>query len=245
MGQDGDGNGKGIGIGRIALVGGDEFRAGCADMDAALLRETGAPRPRVAIIPTAAAMERPDLAAQNGARHFAALGADAAPLMALNAHDANSADIAAPIDGADLIYLTGGNPARLLDALRGSLLLAKLRAALKRGAIVVGSSAGAMVLGERMRFRGEWHDALGMVPGVVVLPHHERADPDAVLSDIADDLAAGTTALGIDGATGCVADGAGGWRVLGAGAVAVYAAGRWRRYVAGERFALAAKSQPN
>ena len=245
MAQRTNGNGSGNRVGKIALVGGDEFRPACAEMDAALLRETGASRPRVAIIPTAAALERPDLAARNGARHFAALGADAAPLMALNAQDANSADIAAPIDGADLIYLTGGNPAHLLDALRDSLLLAKIRAALKRGAVVAGSSAGAMVLGERMRFRGEWHDALGVAPGVAVLPHHERADPDAVLADIADELAAGTTALGIDGATGCVADGADGWRVLGAGAVAVYAAGRWRRYGAGERFALSAKSQPN
>ena len=45
--------------GRIALVGGDEFRASCKVMDAEILAATGVATPRVVIVPTAAAMERP------------------------------------------------------------------------------------------------------------------------------------------------------------------------------------------
>ena len=223
--------------GRIALVGGDEFRASCADMDAEILAATGVATPRVVVVPTAAAMERPDLAAANGVQHFNALGADAAPLMALNADDANDAALVSAADAADVIYLTGGNPAHLLGALTGSRLAAALRSALHRGAIVAGSSAGAMALGERMRFRGEWSDALGLAHGVAVLPHHERSDSERVAADLRGALPARITALGIDGATGCVSE-SDGWRALGAGSVARYRAGAWERFAAGDVFGL-------
>lgn len=223
--------------GRIALVGGDEFRASCRGMDAELLAATGVAKPRVVVVPTAAAMERPELAAANGARHFNGLGADAEPLMALTADDANDEALVAAADAADMVYLTGGNPAYLMGALAGSRLAEALRAALDRGAIVAGSSAGAMALGERMRFRGEWSEGLGLARGIAVLPHHERSDPERVAAELAGALPAGATALGIDGATGCVSEGAG-WRALGAGAVARYRAGAWERFGAGEAFGV-------
>lgn len=223
--------------GRIALVGGDEFRASCAGMDAELLAATGVAKPRVVVVPTAAAMERPELAAANGARHFNGLGADAAPLMVLNANDANDEALVAAADAADVVYLTGGNPAYLMAALAGSRLAAALRAALSRGAIVAGSSAGAMALGERMRFRGEWSAGLGLARGIAVLPHHERSDPERVAAELAGALPAGVVALGIDGATGCISEGDG-WRALGAGAVARYRAGAWERFGAGEVFGV-------
>ena len=206
--------------GRIVLVGGDEFRASCRGMDAEVLAATGVASPRVVVVPTAAAMERPELAAANGVRHFSALGAAAEPLMALTADDANDAALVAAADAADVVYLTGGNPAYLMGALAGSRLEAALRGALGRGAIVAGSSAGAMALGERMRFRGEWSEGLSIARGVAVLPHHEGSDPERV----AGELPAGVVALGIDGATGCVSEGAG-WRVMGVGAVTRYCAG--------------------
>ena len=96
--------------GRIALAGGDEFRTGCEPMDKAILTATGKPTPVALIIPTAAAFERPELAADNGARHFNSLGADAHPLMALDRKDAMDDGLASQLDSADLVYLTGGNP---------------------------------------------------------------------------------------------------------------------------------------
>lgn len=223
--------------GKIALVGGDEFRPACVDMDAELIAASGVERPRTLIIPTAAALERPELAAANGARHFNALGADATPLMALNAQDANDAALTAAADSAHIIYLTGGNPAYLLEALIGSLLLTRMASALERGAVLAGSSAGAMALGQWMRFRGQWSAALGVVPNVVALPHHERSDPDGILSELSGELPDGATALGIDGASGCIGGGAGGWRVLGGG-VTVYDKRGWRRFEAGEGFCI-------
>ena len=66
---------------RIALVGGDEFRPGCEEMDRAILDSTGLERPSLLVIPTAAAQEKPEKAASNGVSYFSALGADASPLM--------------------------------------------------------------------------------------------------------------------------------------------------------------------
>lgn len=217
---------------KIALVGGDEFRRGCEAMDAAILEATGSRRPRVSIVPTAAAEQNPAKAAANGVSWFSALGADVSAVMALGPADAADPDLLAPLAEADLVYLTGGDPAHLLNTLRGSLLLAALRDALARGAVVAGSSAGAMVLGSRMRYRG-WSDALGVVDGVTVLPHHERAEPDVVAAGMAGEAPPGQTVLGIDAMTAC-ADTGHGWRVLGTGAVTVYRGGASRRYGAGE-----------
>lgn len=222
--------------GKIALVGGDEFLPNCREMDNQLIEATGYVSPKVLIVPTAAATERPELAARHGVQQFEALGADVSPLMVVNSDDANDEDVIADVDKAELVYLTGGNPAYLLEVLHGSLLLRKITQGLERGMILAGSSAGAMVLGERMRFR-QWSDALGVVPGVAVLPHHERSSKSRTSREVAVETSDGVTALGIDGATGCFTEGDG-WRVLGVGSVTVYKGREWNTYESGEYFEL-------
>lgn len=225
--------------GRLALVGGDEFREGCEIMDAAIIAAAGKASPVALIIPTAAAFENPARAAENGARHFASLGADAAPLMALDRRDANDPAIAAEMDAADIAYLTGGNPAHLLDALRDSALLDAIRRGLSRGMVLAGSSAGAMVLGRHMRFRGAWTPALGLAGNIAVLPHHERADADAAFAELWQSAPDGlSAAVGVDGRTGIISEPAGGWRVLGAGGATVYRRERWERAESGGSFAI-------
>ncbi len=223
--------------GRIALVGGDEFRDGCEGMDAAILSATGKPTPVALVVPTAAAFQRPELAAQNGVRYFKSLGADAHPLMALNRKDAMDDSVASETIAADLIYLTGGNPAHLLETLADSALLDGIERALERGAVLAGSSAGAMVMGSWMRFR-EWRPALGIANGVATLPHHERSDPDSTLRELDSSAPDGLDAVfGVDGGCG-VLSGADGWTALGQGNVTVYKEGEWSRYNNGETFAI-------
>ena len=227
--------------GRLALVGGDEFREGCEDMDAAIIAASGKRSPATLIVPTAAAFENPARAAENGARHFAALGADAAPLMALDRRDADDPAIAAEMDAADIAYLTGGNPAHLLEVLRDSALLDAVRRGLSRGMILAGSSAGAMVLGRHMRFRGAWTPALGLAGSVAILPHHERADADAVFAELWQSAPDGlSAAIGIDGRTGIISEPAAvaAWRVLGVGGATVYRRERWDRAESGYLFAI-------
>ena len=216
--------------GPVALVGGDEFRAGCREMDLAILEATGKESPSVLILPTAAARQNPSKAASNGVAHFSAMGADASASMVVEPEDANDEEMVQPVDGADVVYLTGGDPAHLLRVLSGSALLERIEAARARGAAIVGSSAGAMVMGPWMRYR-EWRAALGLVE-VVTLPHHERSDPKRVSSDLIESAPDGLTVLGIDAMTACVLDDDG-WRVLGPGHVIVYRGGRWERLEAG------------
>ena len=221
---------------RILLVGGDEFRASCAGMDRHVLEATGASNPRVAIVPTAAAFENPGLAASNGVRHFTSLGASAYGLDVVRREDAESPRAVAQLDGAHVIYFTGGSPEHLHSVLAGSPLLSAVNDACDAGAIWAGSSAGAMVLGSVMRRPSSGSPvspALDVVPNVMVLPHHECSDPNSVTEQLSGSATVGLTVLGIDGGSGLLLD-SDGATALGSGNVTVYRSGQWRRYAAGD-----------
>ena len=224
--------------GKLALIGGDEFRRGCEAMDEAILKETGKSSPVVLIVPTAAAFENPARAADNGVNYFAALGADARPLMVLDRSDAENPDLASEAESADVVYLTGGSPVHLLETLRASAVLAAILGGLERGAVLAGSSAGAMAMGSWMRFR-EWRPALGIAKRVASLPHHERSDPNTAGRELRDgapdDL---SVVLGIDGRSGAIS-GLEGWTALGAGHVTVYRKNGWERLTHGDVFTVA------
>jgi len=104
--------------------------------------------------------------------------------------------------------------------------------------VLAGSSAGAMVLGEMMRRPrlGGWVDALGVTPGLAVLPHHEGGDPAQTSSQLqsqtSSGLTSGLTVLGIDARTGCLGR-PGSWRVVGSGRVTVYQGTGWQVYESG------------
>lgn len=224
--------------GYLGLFGGDEFRPGCEDFDRALLAAVGVLRPKVLVVPTAAAKENPAKAAANGVGYFSELGADAYPLMVLDTSSANDSGMADEVIDANLIYITGGDPAHLLGTLNGSLVLAEMLSAVERDAAIAGSSAGAMVMGNWMRFR-RWRRALGIAQGVAVLPHHERAESSTVSQDITSDAPDGLRAvLGICGLTGCLKGPTGGWAVHGPGDVTVYRDGDWDTYGTGQVFVL-------
>lgn len=221
---------------RILLVGGDEFRASCSGMDRHVLQTTGTGQPRVAIVPTAAAFENPGLAASNGVRHFAGLGASAFQLDVVRREDAENPRIAAQLEGVDVIYFTGGSPEHLHSVLADSALFRAVDAACESGAIWAGSSAGAMVLGAVMRRPSSGSPvspALDVIRDVMVLPHHERSDPHTVVDQLSGPATVGLTVLGIDGGSGVLLepDRA---TALGSGNVTVYGSGQWRRYAAGE-----------
>ncbi len=200
--------------GPIALIGGEEFRPASAALDRALLGLARGDPPTVAIVPTAAVPENASLAAANGVEHFRRLGADAYAVMIT---DRGSADAPALVDElrrADLVYLTGGSPPYLLEALRGSRAWSALVELSQAGTVLAGSSAGAMAFCEHVLFASGPLAGLALVLGVAVLPHFERRTPDSIeriQASLPDDL----TVLGIDGATGCVRV-ADGWRVEGA-----------------------------
>ena len=220
--------------GLIALVGGEEFRRYCVDMDRDILAATGKDPARVVVIPTAA-VTGPVKAAHDGVTHFNSLGGQSQPLMILESEQANDPSMVQRLDGADVIYFTGGNPNHLLETLRDSQLLAAIGKAVEQGAILAGSSAGAMVMGSVMRRprADEWVTGLGIVEGICVMPHHERSNPDDVAAQIQERLSDSLTVFGIDAQTACLGE-PGNWRVIGSGKVTVYRQSGWQVYNSGE-----------
>ncbi len=220
--------------GNIILAGGDEFRRDCVAMDRHILSSFAKDRPRVLIVPTAA-VTGPQKAANDGVVHFSGLGSDASSLMVLEPGDANDESLASQVLDCDVVYFTGGSPDHLLLTLKGSKLLTNLYSALERGTVVGGSSAGAMVMGSRMRRPrvGEWVDALGIAPGLAVLPHHERSDPAVVCRELADSAPQGMVFLGIDAQSGCFGR-LGSWQTVGPGKVTLYKDGAWEVFSEGE-----------
>lgn len=218
----------------LALVGGDEFRPHCQEMDTALLQAAGRQRPRVVILPAAAAHSGPQKAATDGVAHFNRLGANAESLLILTQAQANDPNLVQRIAPADLIYLTGGSPDHHLQTLRDTRLLTAITDALAQGTILAGSSAGAMVIGTLMRrpSTGQWIDALALAPGIAVLPHHENRDPAQLFPQLQTPLTAGLTILGIDAQTGLLGH-PGHWQAVGYGQVTVYRPAGWQTYPSG------------
>ena len=165
-------------VGQICLVGGEEFRAGCEDMDREIMQASGQSPARVLVIPTAA-VTGPAKAANDGVTHFRMLGGDASQLMVLEREHADDPAMCQPSREAHVVYFTGGSPDHLLSTVKDSSLLTTLTESMAEGLVLAGSSAGAMVMGSMMRRprSGGWVEGLGLVPGVAVMPHHENRDP--------------------------------------------------------------------
>jgi cyanophycinase len=233
--------------GPVALVGAGEFLPSMSEFDASLLAATGRVRPRVVIVPTAsypdgeAAFQR---WAAMGVAHFTGLGAEVEPVFVRDRVGANDVAAAQAVGEADLIYLSGGKPAYLLEALDGSEVGRALTAAHERGAALVGCSAGAMALAGfsfdfRMRlmpFPLRWGNGLGFAPGLSVVPHYD-AWPEPFSALIAFQAPRGSVVVGIDEDTAIVGQD-GGWQVHGASRVTVWRGRRRERFRAGEVFRI-------
>ncbi len=157
------------------LQGGNEFAPGCRAMDTDLLRRAGGGPVVVTALAGAKGREY-RTAGDNGVRHFRALGAADATVAPDVREDPDGALTA--LRTARLLVLPGGSPSRLLEALQSTPAGALLRELLDDGVVLMGSSAGAMVVCEWTVLpdrRGPKGTAvvrgLGLVPGLVVVPH--------------------------------------------------------------------------
>lgn len=216
--------------GLIALIGGNEFRPDCELMDRALLATIGV-NPTVVILPTAAALENPSLAAGNGVRYFERLGANAEAAMIVDEVTAREAKWIGLIETADMIYFAGGNPELLLRIMRHSPAWQAIVQAWKNGRVLAGSSAGAMILGSQMWAPGKgWRKGLGLVP-LAVIPHHSKMAGQWNAERMRASLPEDVILIGIDEATALIfPDG----RVLGPGTVAVYITGEPEIFTEGQ-----------
>lgn len=218
--------------GPLALVGGDELNPGNEPQDEVLVAAAaGGP---AYVLATAAGRQRPELAVEHAVRWFAALGLDLEELPATKRSHATSAENAERARAGRFFYLVGGDPGLVPKTLADTPLWSAIVAAWRDGAALAGSSAGAMALCEwtlvRDRMPGDdrrrYAPALGLVPGVAVLPHFDTFGHRWVDSASERD---GVILLGLDERTAALwEDGA--WRALGDGGVTVIANGECRRF---------------
>jgi cyanophycinase len=208
----------------LALVGGDEFNPGNEQQDRAL---AAAARSGPAyVVPTAAARQSPEQAVEHATAWFQQFGLDLQELHVLKRTDANSKGLAATARAGGFFYLVGGDPGLVAQVLSGSRVWAAIFEAWRDGAVLAGSSAGAMALCSHTLIRASWPNrfnrrpatALGVVPDTAVLPHFETFGHRWIES--AQRELPGVTLLGIDERSAAVWAG-GVWTAFGPGVVTV------------------------
>jgi cyanophycinase len=209
--------------GPLALVGGDEWHEGCT-FDRALLEASGGDE--VLVLPTAAAYEHPDHAVATATAWFEGLGATVWGLDVLRRGDAVDPDKAAAVRRARFVYLSGGSPLHLRSVLKGTPVWEALRRAWDDGAVVAGSSAGAMVLCDPMidPRGGAFTVGLGLVTSLAVLAHAE-VDVVAAHHRTFELAGSGLPVAAVAGRTALVRDPDGTWRAEGAGSVRIFVDG--------------------
>jgi cyanophycinase len=214
--------------GPIALVGGAEWMPPTRDLDGWLLERSGAGR--VAVLPTATARGRPDMAVETARNHFEALGAKVEAFMILDHADAEDPSMVEGLRESSFIYLGGGDPRWLTKVMQGSAAWKAILQAHDAGAVLAGSSAGAMALCEKMLIPRwtRWHKGLGVLKSALVIPHHDAWINR--VTKVVTKLVNGTVILGIDEGTGLVLDGDIS-KVMGPGSLTVYRDGKflWSR----------------
>lgn len=229
--------------GYILLEGGSEFGGAMAEVDRRAMELAGGADVPIVILPTAAAVDNnQERAGGNGKRWFEGLGAtDVRVLPLVDRASADSEATVKAIEGAKLIYMLGGSPDYLTNSLAGSASWQAVLRAHAQGAVVGGSSAGAMA--PCAHFYNPHIDSvsagLALLSDFCVIPHFNRTNARWI-ERIRRDLP-NATLLGIDERTGILNDGAHGeWTVYGAATVVVIAPGTDNRriYSASESLAL-------
>jgi len=164
--------------GMLALVGSGEYLPEMTAVEAHLL--AGRP-PRYVQLATAAAPEGDASLARwhrLGREQAQRLDVEQVVVDVRDRSDADDPALAALVEGAGLVYLSGGNPMFLAQTLRDAAVWAAIHRAWLGGASLAGCSAGAMALTgwvPSIRSLGRHPDhGLGLLPHLRVLPHFDR-----------------------------------------------------------------------
>lgn len=198
------------GPGPLALVGSGEYLASMAPLEASLIEGRA---PRYVQLATAAVQDGPSVVEhwhELGRAQAKRLGVEPVIVPVNDRGDADNAEFAEMIEGAGLIYLSGGDPHYLAEALRGTLVWAAIERAWRAGSALAGCSAGAMALGSwipslRHPRRGS-SPGLGLLETMGIIPHFDafaKRVPDLLTRFVLPDEAV-VTVFGIDEETALV-----------------------------------------
>jgi cyanophycinase len=228
-------------VGHILLEGGAEFGGDMAQADLRALELAGGFDACISIISAAAAPDNNhERAGKNAVRWFRRLGASQVTALPLiDRLSASNREIADALRRSRLIFMLGGFPYYLARTLADSISWEAILAAYGNGAIIGGSSAGAMVLCERFYdpFTKRVEKGLKLLPETAILPHHNtfgRQWSMTLLPTYPEMLL-----VGIDEETGMINDGPNGqWQVYGKGSVTLHSPGKSRSIRSGVPFSF-------
>jgi cyanophycinase-like exopeptidase len=216
----------------VVLHGGGEFVTGDEACVSAVLSlgaaKARADRPiRVVVVPTATARWSPERSAAHGVAAFIrvatrdGLVVEAEPVMVMDAMSAADPVLAARLASADVISFPGGDPDVIVSVMPGSPAWAAIERARASGAVLAGASAGAMALAPWTWTPAGGAEGLGIVPGLVVVPHADASSWDATVERFGAWAPAGLGALGLAERTAAITEDPTAdpvrWRVVGAG----------------------------
>lgn len=224
--------------GPLALVGSGEYLPEMADLEAELLEGRA---PRYVQLATAAVPDGPSVVEHwhdLGALQARRLGVVPVAVPVNTREDANDPKLAAKVEGAGLIYLSGGDPSYLAETLRDTAVWRAIEAEWRKGAALAGCSAGAMALGSwipslRHPRRGSTA-GLGLLPRLGIVPHFDAFAarmPDLLTRFVLPDESL-VSVYGIDEQTALVG-GPTEWTVKGRASVWHLSAKGRHRFVAG------------
>ncbi len=229
-------------MGLLLLEGGAEFGGRMSEPDRQALDRAGGPAARLAILPTAAAPDHNhERAGRNGLRWFGSLGASNLDLVpVIDKVSADDPGLAERVRSARLIYMLGGFPGFTAETLAGSRVWQAALEAYEAGAVLGGSSAGAMVLCQYLYDpdRKQAVPGLGLVANACVLPHHNNFGGS--WAPRLRQALSGVLLIGIDEQTGMLGEPSGSWSVSGAGRVTLYRGNSIEEYSSGEQFSISA-----
>jgi cyanophycinase len=205
--------------GTLAVVGGTPFADSCT-FNRRLVEAAGTTE--VAVLPTAAAFEHPERLVDAARAHFARFNVGVTALEVLARADAMKQAHADAVRRAPVIYLVGSSAMHARPTLLQTPVWDALVEAWQGGATVIGSDAGAQILGDPMvDDRGAaFTVGLGLVERIAFVPRYDTWSDDALqrLHQMTNpDLAL----VGLDESTAAIRLPEGAWTAEGAGHVHV------------------------
>ena len=213
----------------ISLFGSGEFLPWASTVDRWCAERAEAPSERALVVPTASAPEGEDVFARwasMGLEHYRAIGLAPEVVPLRTREDASTAAVVDMVEGARLIFFSGGNPGYLAEAVRDTPFWDAVRAAVASGAALGGCSAGAVFLGAIAPFVSDegglerWVDGMRLLERAYVMPHFDMLDSYAtglqrlIISMRPKDC----TGIGLDEETAMYGDGTH-WQISGKGSV--------------------------